>query len=145
MIFQDPMSSLNLRRTVFAIIAAPLRLHKFDRVEIWVKEALDMVGLPRDFKNRYPHDPTVFLEPIEVFNPKTRSKLIDPAALVYCLVSHVVIYALTMEKAKGSDMIFEDILTDVTGVYTTVMIDGDMDVGAWSCGVVAGLLDGIMA
>ena len=50
-----------------------------------------------------------------------------------------------MEKAKGSDMIFEDILTDVTGVYPKVMIDGDMDVGAWSCGLVAGLLDGIMA
>ena len=86
-----------------------------------------------------------FLEPIEVFNSKTRSKPIDPAALVYCLVSYVVIYALTIEKAKGSAIIFEDILTDVTGVYPKVMIDGDMDVGAWSCGLVAGLLDGIMA
>ena len=56
MIFQDPMSSLNPRRTVFAIIAAPLRLHKFDRIAIRVEEALDMVGLPRDFKNRYPHE-----------------------------------------------------------------------------------------
>ena len=56
MIFQDPMSSLNPRRTVFAIIAAPLRLHKFDRVEGRVEEALDMVGLPRNFKNRYPHE-----------------------------------------------------------------------------------------
>ena len=52
---------------------------------------------------------------------------------------------LTMEKAKGSDITFEDILTDVAGVYPKVMIDGDMDVGAWSCGLVAGLLDGIMA
>ena len=50
-----------------------------------------------------------------------------------------------MEKAKGSAMIFEDILTNVTGVYLKVMIDGNMDVGAWSCGLVAGLLDGIMA
>ena len=56
MIFQDPMSSLNPRRTVFAIIAAPLRLHKFDRVEGRVEEALDMVGLPRNFQNRYPHE-----------------------------------------------------------------------------------------
>ena len=62
---------------------------------------------------------------------------------------------LTMEKAKGSDITFEDILTDVAGVYPKVMIDGDMDVGAWSCGMVAGLIhdiptckeliDGIMA
>ena len=62
---------------------------------------------------------------------------------------------LTMEKAKGSDITFEDILTDVAGVYPKVMIDGDMDVGAWSCGMGAGLIhdiptckeliDGIMA
>ena len=62
---------------------------------------------------------------------------------------------LTMEKAKGNDITFEDILTDVAGVYPKVMIDGDMDVGAWSCGMVAGLIhdiptckdliDGIMA
>ena len=62
---------------------------------------------------------------------------------------------LTMEKAKGSDITFEDILTDVAGVYPKVMIDGDMDVGAWSCGMVArliqdiptckNLIDGIMA
>ena len=56
MIFQDPMSSLNPRRTVFSIIASPLRLHNFDRVTLQVEEALDMVGLPRDFKYRYPHE-----------------------------------------------------------------------------------------
>ena len=87
----------------------------------------------------------VFFGTHRSFQLETRSKPIDPAALVYCLVSYVVIYALTMEKAKGSDMIFEDILTDVTGVYPKVLIDGDMDVGAWSCGLVAGLLNGIMA
>ena len=50
---------------------------------------------------------------------------------------------LTMEKTKGSDITFEDILTDVVGVYPKVMIDGDMDVGAWSCGMVAGLIHDI--
>jgi len=50
---------------------------------------------------------------------------------------------LTMEKAKGSNITFEDILTDVAGVYPKVMIDGDMDVGAWSCGMVAGLIHDI--
>ena len=50
------MSSLNPRRTVFSIIAAPLRLHNFDRVAFRVEEALDMIGLPRNFKNRYPHE-----------------------------------------------------------------------------------------
>jgi ABC-type oligopeptide transport system ATPase subunit len=56
MIFQDPMSSLNPRRRVAGIIAGPLRLHRLDRVSARVDEALDHVGLPRAFRNRYPHE-----------------------------------------------------------------------------------------
>ena len=33
-----------------------------------------------------------------------------------------------------------DIVEEVAGVYPKVMIDGDMDAGAWSCGMVAGLI-----
>jgi len=56
MIFQDPMSSLNPRRRVGGIIAGPLRLHRMDNVPTRVNEALDMVGLPRSFAQRYPHE-----------------------------------------------------------------------------------------
>ncbi|HHX89419.1 MAG TPA: ABC transporter ATP-binding protein [Paracoccus sp.] len=56
MIFQDPMSSLNPRRTVGAIIAGPLQLHGFDHVPARVDQALDHVGLPRAFGSRYPHE-----------------------------------------------------------------------------------------
>ena len=56
MIFQDPMSSLNPRRRVGGIIAGPLHLQGLDGVEARVKEALDMVGLPRHFAGRYPHE-----------------------------------------------------------------------------------------
>ena len=56
MIFQDPMSSLNPRRTVAAIIAGPLRLQGYDRVSARVDQALDLVGLPRGFRTRYPHE-----------------------------------------------------------------------------------------
>ncbi len=56
MIFQDPMSSLNPRRRVGGIIAGPMRLHGMDGLRARVDEALDMVGLPRSFAKRYPHE-----------------------------------------------------------------------------------------
>ncbi len=56
MIFQDPMSSLNPRRRVGGIIAGPLKLQGFDNVRNRVDEALDMVGLPRHFASRFPHE-----------------------------------------------------------------------------------------
>tara|TARA_R110002110_G_scaffold232273_1_gene447988 strand:- start:105 stop:899 length:795 start_codon:yes stop_codon:yes gene_type:complete len=56
MIFQDPMSSLNPRRRVGGIITGPLRLQGLDNIDARVSEALDMVGLPRTFAQRYPHE-----------------------------------------------------------------------------------------
>lgn len=56
MIFQDPMSSLNPRRRVAGIIAGPLRLHGVQDTGARVLEALDMVGLPQHFAQRYPHE-----------------------------------------------------------------------------------------
>ena len=48
-----------------------------------------------------------------------------------------------VEKDKGEQLRFEDIVADVAGVYPKVMIDGDMEAGAWSCGMVAGLINDI--
>jgi len=56
MIFQDPMSSLNPRRQVGGIIAGPLRVQGHEGIPAKVTEALDTVGLPRSFANRYPHE-----------------------------------------------------------------------------------------
>ncbi|MCY7308001.1 MAG: nitronate monooxygenase family protein [Rhodoferax sp.] len=47
---------------------------------------------------------------------------------------------LEKEKALGANLKFEDILNEVAGVYPRIMKDGDMDAGAWSCGMVAGLI-----
>ncbi|RIJ26342.1 nitronate monooxygenase [Henriciella barbarensis] len=47
---------------------------------------------------------------------------------------------LEKEKRLGSDIKFEDIIEEVAGVYPKIMKEGDMDAGAWSCGMVAGLI-----
>lgn len=47
---------------------------------------------------------------------------------------------LRIEKEKGADLRFEDIIEQVAGVYPRIMREGDMDAGAWSCGMVAGLI-----
>ena len=59
------------------------------------------------------------------------------------LTNDAVERVLATEKEKGAELKFEDILDDVAGVYPKVMIDGDMDIGAWSCGMVAGLINDI--
>ena len=46
---------------------------------------------------------------------------------------------LEKERTLGSKINFEDIINEVAGVYPKVMRDGEMDAGAWSCGLVAGL------
>ena len=50
---------------------------------------------------------------------------------------------LEIEREKGAKLKFEDIHDQVAGVYPKVMIDGEMDAGAWSCGMVVGLIHDI--
>ena len=50
---------------------------------------------------------------------------------------------LEIEREKGPGLKIEDIHQQVAGIYPKVMVDGDMDVGAWSCGMVVGLIHDI--
>lgn len=50
---------------------------------------------------------------------------------------------IAKEKTLGDGIRFEDIIEEVAGVYPRIMLDGAMDAGAWSCGMVAGLIDDI--
>jgi oligopeptide/dipeptide ABC transporter ATP-binding protein len=58
-IFQDPFGSLNPRKTVGAIIAEAYAIHglgtRAERMR-WVAETLDLVSLPREAAQRYPHE-----------------------------------------------------------------------------------------
>lgn len=60
LVFQDPFSSLNPRARIGTAIGEPLRVHRMaagrraraERVE----QLLELVGLPKDFASRYPHE-----------------------------------------------------------------------------------------
>jgi nitronate monooxygenase len=62
---------------------------------------------------------------------------------------------LAKEKELGDAITIQDILPEVAGVYPKIMKEGTMEAGAWSCGMVVGLIhdiptckqliDGIMA
>ncbi len=59
MIFQDPYSSLNPRKTVGSIIAEPWVIHRIDPEggrKRAVQELMDTVGLNPEHYNRYPHE-----------------------------------------------------------------------------------------
>ena len=50
---------------------------------------------------------------------------------------------LAKEKELGNNIKFEDIVEEVAGVYPKIMMEGKMDIGAWSCGMVVGLIHDI--
>jgi len=50
---------------------------------------------------------------------------------------------LEKERTLGANLKFEDIIEEVAGVYPRIMLEGDMEAGAWSCGMVAGLIHDI--
>ncbi len=60
MIFQDPYSSLNPRKTVGTIIGEPFIIHRLERDEgkrkKLVQELMDLVGLNPEHYNRFPHE-----------------------------------------------------------------------------------------
>ena len=47
---------------------------------------------------------------------------------------------LEKEKELGDNIQITDILDEVAGVYPKIMQEGTMEAGAWSCGMVAGLI-----
>jgi oligopeptide/dipeptide ABC transporter ATP-binding protein len=59
MVFQDPYSSLNPRRTLGDIVGEPVRLHRIAKgrtLDATVATILDTVGLRAELRYRYPHE-----------------------------------------------------------------------------------------
>lgn len=59
------------------------------------------------------------------------------------LTNSAVEELLRKERELGSNLKFEDIMGEVVGVYPKIMKEGEMEAGAWSCGMVAGLINDI--
>ena len=55
MVFQDPYGSLHPNQTVDQILAMPVAIHRLDRGEARIAQALAEVGLGREHRYRYPH------------------------------------------------------------------------------------------
>ncbi|UCE35504.1 MAG: ABC transporter ATP-binding protein, partial [Deltaproteobacteria bacterium] len=56
-IFQDPYSSLNPRKSIYSIVTLPLRVHRIGEPGEWrrrVERMMDLVGLPRQMLNCFP-------------------------------------------------------------------------------------------
>jgi nitronate monooxygenase len=50
---------------------------------------------------------------------------------------------LEKETNLGDSIKIDDVLDQVAGVYPKVMVDGEMEAGVWSCGMVVGLINDI--
>jgi peptide/nickel transport system ATP-binding protein len=115
MVFQDPFGSLHPRHTVDTILSEPARVHRLDRIEQRVVNALEEVGLNASFRFRYPHqisggqrqrvsiaralitDPEVILldEPTSALDVSVQAEVLNllmrlkrEHGLTYILVSH---------------------------------------------------------
>lgn len=55
MVFQDPYSSLHPRHTIDRTLSEPLAIHGIGDADVRVTKALADVGLPANFRFRYPH------------------------------------------------------------------------------------------
>ena len=131
MIFQDPYSSLNPRKTVLQIVGDPLHVHKLasgSALEDRVAEMLTRVGLPRQYLRRYPH----------AFSGGERQRIGIARALIVdpvCVVADEAVSALDMSVRAQVLELLDGLRHDLNLTY--LFISHDLSVVQSICDRVA--------
>jgi peptide/nickel transport system ATP-binding protein/oligopeptide transport system ATP-binding protein len=131
-VLQDPYSALNPRMRIGRIIDEPLRIHKAlpdeAALNLRVSELLDLVGLPRNFGSRFPHElsggqrqrvsiartlgvnPSFMIldEPVSALDVSIQAQILnllkdlqDKLKLTYLLISHDLAVVAYMSQRVG--------------------------------------------
>ena len=134
-VFQDPYSSLDPRQRIGSILAEPLRALAIpgDR-DAAVAGALAAVGLPADAARRYPHE----------FSGGQRQRIAIARALIarpQVILADEAVSALDL----STRVLIVDLLRELAGQVTLVLVSHDLSVVAALCDELAVLENGRVA
>ncbi len=118
-------------------------------------DARSLVAALCDGRRRHEHGHALHRHQGSAGPPNVKKALVEASELDTVLVMRAlrntervlknkgVDHLLEIEREKGASLKIDDIHEQVAGVYPKVMLDGEMDAGAWSCGMVVGLIHDI--
>ncbi len=115
MVFQDPFSSLNPKKTIFQIIAEPLKIHKLcpkSKIKDEVARLLVEAGLLPDAMDRYPHQfsggqrQRIGLARALALNPELIVADEPTSALDVSIQAQIINLFLELHKKRGISFLF---------------------------------------